>query len=137
MTGDWWLVTSENKIKKLSDLNVYVSAANIAIMTLKMLNDTKINWALRDQLFRAVCSIGANIAEGFGRNSTKEFVQFLYIARGSLYETKHFLYLTQKTNTDLTLKVTHVLNELELLGKMLNSLIRALKSSHQPLVTSH
>lgn len=43
------------------------------------------------QLQRAVDSIGANIAEGAGRGSTKDRRRFACIARGSLYETKHWL----------------------------------------------
>jgi len=43
------------------------------------------------QLVKAVGSIGANIAEGYGRYSFKENIQFCYYARGSLMETRHFL----------------------------------------------
>lgn len=43
------------------------------------------------QLIRSTDSIGANIAEGSGRGSDKDYVRFLKISRGSLYETKHWL----------------------------------------------
>lgn len=46
----------------------------------------KEDYALTTQINRAAYSIGLNIAEGAGRNSSKEFIQFLNIARGSLFE---------------------------------------------------
>ena len=54
---------------------------------------------LYSQLFRAASSIGANIAEGYGRNNPKEYKQFLGIARGSAMETQFWLELAQECFT--------------------------------------
>jgi four helix bundle protein len=48
-------------------------------------------WSLGMQLLRSVDSIGANIAEAAGRESRLDRRRFLIIARGSLYETEHWL----------------------------------------------
>ncbi len=55
-------------------------------------------WGLISQIRRSVVSVPSNIAEGTGRQHSKETVQFLYIARGSLYEieTQLFLAFDQK-----------------------------------------
>lgn len=50
------------------------------------------DWGLRDQMQRAAVSIGSNIAEGFERNSDREFLNFLYIAKGSCGEVRSQLY---------------------------------------------
>ena len=49
------------------------------------------DWGLRDQLQRAAVSIPANIAEGFERGSSREYVHFLYIAKGSAGEMRSLL----------------------------------------------
>jgi len=52
-------------------------------------------YALTDQLRRAVVSIPSNIAEGYGRSSSRDYAHFLSIARGSLYETVTQLMIAQ------------------------------------------
>jgi len=51
------------------------------------------DFALRDQLRRAAVSIISNIAEGFSRQTDQEFIQFLFIARGSTSEVQSQLYV--------------------------------------------
>lgn len=54
------------------------------------------DFSFKDQVCRASISISSNIAEGFDRQSNKEFVRFLYIALGSCSETKSLIYLAKR-----------------------------------------
>lgn len=51
------------------------------------------DFGLRDQIRRSAISIMANIAEGFGRRTNKEFANFLVISHGSAAETQSHLYI--------------------------------------------
>ncbi len=53
-------------------------------------------YGLTSQIRRASCSISLNIAEGFGRNTTKSYVSFLYIAEGSLREVEAAIILSTR-----------------------------------------
>lgn len=84
-------------------------------------------FALTNQLRRAAVSIPANIAEGKGRYSDKEFVNFLYIARGSLEETKCLLILSNRLQYVKEDELTPVYSMSEEVGALLNSLINSMK----------
>jgi four helix bundle protein len=53
-------------------------------------------YGLTSQLRRAVYSVPANIVEGASRESKKDYLHFLHIARGSLAETRYFLHLSRR-----------------------------------------
>lgn len=83
-------------------------------------------YGIIDQLRRASASMGANIAEGFGRYHTKEYIKFLYISRGSLMEVWHFLILAQKVG--YLEDITEFETKINTLGVKLNNLIRAISN---------
>ncbi|OGD56609.1 hypothetical protein A2V71_00195 [Candidatus Berkelbacteria bacterium RBG_13_40_8] len=117
------------KIKSFKDLEIYqlsvVLAKVIYKLTEKLPREEK--FIIRDQFIRAVTSIGANIAEGFGRDTTKEFIKFLYNSRGSLMEVEHFLNLSIELNYFKSEEIKEIENRCDVLGIKINNLIRSLK----------
>ena len=86
-------------------------------------------YALSDQMRRAVISIPSNIAEGQGRNTTREFINFLGFARGSQKELETQLQLCVKVGYMTDEEIFVAMNLCEEVGKMLNTLIKKLKST--------
>jgi four helix bundle protein len=83
-------------------------------------------YGLSSQIKRAAVSIPSNIAEGQERSTTKDFVKFLYIAKGSKGELQTLLQLCVRLGC-LPKSETDVANNLLVeIGKMLNSLIQKL-----------
>ena len=85
---------------------------------------------LTDQLCRSAASIPANIAEGKGRNTRKEYIQFLYIARGSIEETKYHVILSGDLGYLSSEDFDKVIEGYNEVGRMLNGLINSLKERH-------
>ena len=101
-------------------------------MTLKSYKATqafpqKERYRLTDQLCRSASSVPANIAEGTGRNPLKEYVQFLYTARGSIEETKYHLILSKDLGYLPLGDFNDLMEGYNEVGKMLNGLINSLK----------
>jgi len=85
-------------------------------------------FSLSDQMRRAVVSIPSNIVEGRDRNTNKEFIQFLTIARGSKAELETQLLICVKVGYLNETDVLDAMNLLTEIGKMLTSLINKLKT---------
>ncbi len=84
-------------------------------------------FGLTNQMRRAAVSVPSNIAEGFGRNSTADYVRFLQIASGSLYELQTQLSISQNLGFT-TQDACHSPNQLAIeCERMLSSLISKLK----------
>lgn len=80
-------------------------------------------YALSDQLRRAVVSIPSNIAEGHGRGTDKEFIKFLWIARGSLLEVETQLIICNRLALIKVEESKFAQSLIVEVGKMLNALI--------------
>ncbi len=81
---------------RYKDLLVWQKSLALVDQVIELIDNletSRKHYRLYDQLESATTSVPMNIAEGKGRNSKKEFLHFLYIARGSLYETLTLLEL--------------------------------------------
>ncbi len=115
---------------QFEELEVYQLAEKLADLVWRIVSvwDQFPQNTLGKQLGRTSDSIGANIAEGCGRGSFKDNQRFVKIARGSLYETKHWLrraFRRRLLNTAETDELKKLLDELSpRLNAYLNSIGR-------------
>jgi len=81
----------------LEDLPVRQKARELGAFVYRTTAEGKISkdYGLKNQIQKSVVSISSNIAEGFERGSKREFIQFLYIAKGSCGELRSQLYITK------------------------------------------
>ena len=99
------------KIQRFEDLEAWQIARELTnkIYSISRKESIRRDYGFVDQIRRAAISIMNNIAEGFERGSNKDFVRFLFIARGSAGEVRSMLYvgLDQDYLTDETFKLCH------------------------------
>ncbi|MBN2891324.1 MAG: four helix bundle protein [Bacteroidales bacterium] len=115
------------KIDKFEDIISWQKAKVLTILLYKTFENSK-DFAFKNQLERAAVSIMNNIAEGYERQTNKEFKQFLFIAKGSSAEVRSMLYLAK----DLDKINDHQFEELYSLSleisKLISGLIKTLYS---------
>ncbi|MDR1603422.1 MAG: four helix bundle protein [Gracilibacteraceae bacterium] len=87
-------------------------------------------YSLSVQMRRAAVSIPSNIAEGQARNSTKEFIQFLSVARGSKAEIQTQMLLCVEIGYLANTDILEAMGLAEEVGKMLSALIQKLTTAH-------
>ncbi|GHV33946.1 four helix bundle protein [Bacteroidia bacterium] len=82
-------------MKGFEDLVIWKDSINLTVDIYKALDKVK-DYSLKDQIQRASTSISFNISEGYERHTKKEFIQFLYYAKGSCGEIRTGLILAQR-----------------------------------------
>ena len=119
------------KVERFEDLEVWQAARDVAkaIYQASATGAFSRDYGLRDQICRAAVSVPSNIAEGFSRHSNKEFIQYLFIAKGSAAEVQSQLYtaLDQGYVSQEASDNTH--QALDVVAKQLSSFITYLKGT--------
>ena len=117
--------------KSFEDLPVWQNARELAVLVYRTTSKGKLKeeYGLKNQIQRAVVSISSNIAEGFERGSKREFIQFLYIAKGSCGELRSQMYIAKDLgyldNSDSETLIKSASNT----SKQINGFIKYLKTS--------
>lgn len=118
------------KIKNYRDLVVWQKAMDLTTMLYQIVRKLpkEETYALSDQMRRAAISIPSNIAEGFGRNSTKEYTHFLYITKGSVCELETQLMLCVRIEYLTEIEIQPIMILLEEIGKMITTITKNLNA---------
>ena len=112
------------------DLKVYRRALDFSVAIIDIIDEIETprkHFRLVEQLESSSTSVALNISEGKGRFSKKEFKHFLYIARGSLYETITMLQIFRKKHWLDKESYNQFYSESEEINKMLAGVINSIK----------
>ncbi len=121
------------KIKSYEELEIWKYSINVSknIYLLTKRKPLKSDFGLKDQLQRSAVSIASNIAEGFEYNSTKMFIRYLKIAKGSAGELRTQViiaykigYLSETDFQDLTSELTKLSSKIQSLINHLRKFIK-------------
>jgi four helix bundle protein len=131
-------VAETSKPRHYKDLLIWQRGIGLAKLIYRLTANfpNEQGYGLTSQLRRAAVSIPSNIAEGQARRSTKEFLQFLSHAEGSLAELETQLLLSVELGFSEQTQVEPSLKKIDELQKMTVALKRKL-SSYSPLATRH
>ena len=117
------------KINRFSDLTVRQRAHELTLETYRLTEKfpRSEQFGIVSQLRRAAASVSANIAEGFGRRTTKELLRCLQISRGELEETRYFFILSRDLGHISEAEFENMNGRCDSVGQLINALGRSLK----------
>jgi four helix bundle protein len=113
---------------RFEELEVWKKAHQLTLDIYRLTEQfpSKEQYRVNSQLCRASSSICANIVEGNARGSYKDYLRFLYIARGSLEETRYFILLSKDLNYLTEIQYNNLNQQIIIISKMLNGMIKGL-----------
>ena len=119
------------KFKSFEEINSWQKARqfNKRIYEITDNQNFKKDFDLVRQIRRASISISSNIAEGFERNTDKEFIHFLYIAKASAAEERSQLYLALDLNYIEKIEFEELFKDVSDISKLISGFIKYLQSS--------
>jgi four helix bundle protein len=113
--------------KQLKVWQKAVDFATKVIGTVEEFETSRKHYRLIEQLEAACTSVAMNIAEGKGRQTTKEFIQYLFIARGSLFEVVTLLIILRNLGWLSREQVDAFQEDAEEITKMINAMIKSMR----------
>jgi len=118
------------QVKSYRDLIVWQKAMDMVTLVYRVSADfpPSEQFALTNQIRRAAVSVPSNIAEGYGRRSRTDYIRFLRIASGSLYELQTQLQIAQNLNFTESEHVAPIDSLSSEIERMLASLITKLEA---------
>jgi len=112
--------------QSFEELVVWKKSSRLAVNLYNELRDCR-DFGLKDQMTRAAVSIPSNIAEGSDRDSLKEFIRFLNIAKGSAAELRTQVYIAQQVDVISNDVAKYIHEDLKQISAMLHGLVKSLK----------
>lgn len=116
-------------LKNYKDLKVWQKSYQLCLEIYKVTKEfpKEERYGLTSQIRRAAVSVPSNIAEGYGRKTTPEYIQFLYVAYGSTCELETQIFLSGDLGYIETEKLEKLQEEIGEVERMLKALIKSLK----------
>jgi four helix bundle protein len=110
--------------QSFEDLEVWQRGCRLAVDVFKTFASCR-NFTMQDQVQRSALSVPCNVAEGYERDSNKEFVRFLNISKGSCGELRTQLYISRKLEFLKKADSDRLVRESKEISAMLHGLSRA------------
>jgi len=118
-------------LKNYKELKVWQKSYQLCLEIYKATSELpkEERFGLISQIRRAVVSVVSNIAEGYGRKTTTEYIRFLYIAYGSNCELETQMLLSGDLGYIESAKLKGIIEKIQEVERMLKSLIKSLESN--------
>lgn len=123
-------------IQNFEDLIVWQKAHELTLMVYKITKDfpSEEKFGLISDMRRAAVSVENNIAEGFGRRTTKDFINFLFKSFGSLFEVRSMTRVSKDLQFINLKQFDELIAKIQSIHMMLNKLISSLENKKLPIV---